>query len=127
MPARGRQTYHACHEHICPGRNDDKRRPRNGQALSCRRPGRAFRKRRGDPFRGHLRALRRLPPVRRVLPCRRLAQIIWAAVAVLRLPRWWLWLGIAGNAAVLAVYLASRTTGLPFGPDQGHTEPFGAL
>src|SRR5215831_4938493 len=55
------------------------------------------------------------------------AQIIWAAVAVLRLPRWWLWLGIAGNAAVLAVYLASRTTGLPFGPDQGHTEPFGAL
>ncbi len=55
------------------------------------------------------------------------AQIIWAAVAVWRLPRWWLWLGIAGNAAVLAVYLASRTTGLPFGPDKGHSEPFGAL
>jgi len=55
------------------------------------------------------------------------AQMIWAAVAVWRLPRWWLWLGIAGNAAVLAVYLASRTTGLPFGPDKGHTEPFGAL
>ena len=55
------------------------------------------------------------------------AQMIWAAVAVWRLPRWWLWLGIAGNAAVLAVYLASRTTGLPFGPDKGHPEPFGAL
>jgi hypothetical protein len=55
------------------------------------------------------------------------AQLIWAAVAVWRLPRWWLWLGIAGNAAVLAVYLASRTTGLPFGPDKGHTEPFGGL
>jgi len=55
------------------------------------------------------------------------AQMIWAAVAVWRLPRWWLWLGIVGNAAVLAVYLASRTTGLPFGPDQGHTEQFGAL
>jgi hypothetical protein len=55
------------------------------------------------------------------------AQMIWAAVAVWRLPRWWLWLGIAGNAAVLAVYLASRMTGLPFGPDQGHTEQFGAL
>src|SRR5215831_7182252 len=55
------------------------------------------------------------------------AQMIWAAVAVWRLPRWWLWLGIAGNAAVVAVYLASRTTGLPFGPDKGHPEPFGAL
>src|SRR5262250_1075742 len=55
------------------------------------------------------------------------AQMTWAAVAVRRLRRWWLWLGIAGNAVVLAVYLASRTTGLPFGPDQGHTEPFGAL
>src|SRR5215813_7932179 len=55
------------------------------------------------------------------------AQMIWAAVAVWRLPRWWLWLGIAGNAMILAVYLASRTTGLPFGPDKGHTEPFGAL
>jgi hypothetical protein len=55
------------------------------------------------------------------------AQMIWAAVAVWRLPRWWLWLGIAGNAAVLAVYLASRMTGLPFGPDKGHTEQFGAL
>ena len=39
----------------------------------------------------------------------------------------WLWLGIAGNAIIVAVYLASRTTGLPFGPDKGHTEPFGAL
>src|SRR5215510_4466730 len=55
------------------------------------------------------------------------AQMIWAAVAVWRLPRWWLWLGIAGNAIILAVYLASRTTGLPFGPDKGHPEPFGAL
>jgi hypothetical protein len=55
------------------------------------------------------------------------AQMIWAAVVVWRLPRWWLWLGIVGNAAVLAVYLASRTTGLPFGPDKGHTEQFGAL
>jgi len=55
------------------------------------------------------------------------AQLIWAAVAVWRLLRWWLWLGIAGNAMILGVYLASRTTGLPLGPDQGHTEPFGAL
>jgi hypothetical protein len=56
-----------------------------------------------------------------------LAQMIWASIAVWRLPRWWLWLGVAGNTPVLAVYLASRTTGLPFGPDPGHAEPFGAL
>ena len=55
------------------------------------------------------------------------AQAIWAAVVLWRPSRLWLWLGIAGNAIILAVYLASRTTGLPFGPDNGHTEPFGAL
>jgi len=55
------------------------------------------------------------------------AQAIWAAVVLWRPSRLWLWLGLAGNAIILAVYLASRTTGLPFGPDKGHTEPFGAL
>jgi hypothetical protein len=55
------------------------------------------------------------------------AQAIWAAAVLWRPSRPWLWLGIAGNALILAVYLASRTTGLPFGPDRGHTEPFGAL
>ena len=55
------------------------------------------------------------------------AQAIWAAVALWRPSRLWLWLGIAGNAIILVVYFASRTTGLPFGPDKGHTEPFGAL
>jgi hypothetical protein len=55
------------------------------------------------------------------------AQAIWAAVVLWRPSRLWLWLGIAGNAIILAVYLASRTTGLPFGPDKGHTEPFGGL
>ena len=29
----------------------------------------------------------------------------------------WLWLGLAGNALVIAVYVASRTTGLLVGPD----------
>ena len=55
------------------------------------------------------------------------AQAIWAAVVLWRPSRLWLWLGIAGNAFIVAVYFASRTTGLPFGPDKGHTEPFGAL
>jgi hypothetical protein len=34
---------------------------------------------------------------------------------------------VAGNAAVLAVYVASRTVGLPFGPDLHHPEQVGAL
>jgi len=37
------------------------------------------------------------------------------------------WLAIAGNAIVIAVYLGSRTVGLPFGPDVHHAEPAGAL
>ena len=55
------------------------------------------------------------------------AQIIWPVI-LLRWPsRLWLWLGIAGNAAVIAVYAASRTAGLPFGPDLHSPESVGAL
>src|SRR5262249_40724426 len=57
---------------------------------------------------------------------------VWArrsgpAVLLWRPSRLWLWLGMAGNAAVLAVYVASRTAGLPFGPDLHHPEQVGAL
>src|SRR6516164_924732 len=55
------------------------------------------------------------------------AQLIWPAVLLWRPSRLWLWLGMTGNAAVLAVYIASRTVGLPFGPDLHHPEPVGAL
>jgi hypothetical protein len=55
------------------------------------------------------------------------AQMIWAAVVLWRPSRLWLWLGLAGNALVIAVYVASRTTGLPIGPDVGSTEPVGGL
>ncbi|MGH3303323.1 MAG: hypothetical protein ACRDOK_16900 [Streptosporangiaceae bacterium] len=55
------------------------------------------------------------------------AQMIWLAVLLWRLSRLWLWLGIAGNAIVIAVYVASRTVGLPFGPDVHHAESVGAL
>ena len=41
--------------------------------------------------------------------------------------RIWLWLGIAGNAIVLVIYIASRTAGLPFGPDLHNPESVGAL
>src|SRR6202051_3953741 len=55
------------------------------------------------------------------------AQVIWPAVLLWRPSRLWLWLGIAGNAAVIAVYVASRTAGLPFGPDLHSPESVGAL
>jgi hypothetical protein len=55
------------------------------------------------------------------------AQLIWAAVVLWRPSRLWLWLGMAGNALIVVVYLASRTTGLPVGPDVGHPEPAGGL
>jgi hypothetical protein len=55
------------------------------------------------------------------------AQAIWAGVVLWRPSRLWLWLGLAGNAIIVVVYFASRLTGLPFGPDKGHTEAFGAL
>src|ERR1022692_1379964 len=55
------------------------------------------------------------------------AQMIWPAVLLWRPSRLWLWLGIAGNALVLVVYVASRTTGLPFGPDVSNPEQVGAL
>src|SRR6516165_2856003 len=55
------------------------------------------------------------------------AQVIWPTVLLWRPSRLWLWLGIAGNATVIAVYVASRTVGLPFGPDVHHAESVGAL
>jgi hypothetical protein len=55
------------------------------------------------------------------------AQVIWPAVLLWRPSRPWLWLGIAGNAVVIAVYVASRIVGLPFGPDLHHPESVGAL
>ena len=55
------------------------------------------------------------------------AQLIWPAVLLWRPSRLWPWLGIAGNAIIIAVYVASRTVGLPFGPDLHNTESVGAL
>ncbi len=55
------------------------------------------------------------------------AQVIWPAVLLWRPSRFWLWLGVAGNAIVIAVYVASHTVGLPFGPDMRNPESVGAL
>jgi hypothetical protein len=55
------------------------------------------------------------------------AQIIWPVILLWRPSRLWLWLGIAGNATVIAVYVVSRTAGLPFGPNLHSPESVGAL
>jgi hypothetical protein len=39
----------------------------------------------------------------------------------------WLWLGVIGNAGVLVVYFASRSIGLPLGPDTKEVEAWGGL
>jgi hypothetical protein len=55
------------------------------------------------------------------------AQLIWAPIVVWRPSRLWLWLGILGNAIIVGVYFASRTVGLPFGPDLHHAEAYGGI
>jgi hypothetical protein len=55
------------------------------------------------------------------------AQVIWPAVLLWRPSRLWLWLGIAGNYVVIAVYVVSRTAGIPFGPNLHNPESVGAL
>jgi hypothetical protein len=39
----------------------------------------------------------------------------------------WLWLGVIGNAGVLVIYFASRSIGLPLGPDTKSVEAWGGL
>jgi hypothetical protein len=52
-------------------------------------------------------------------------QIAWAALVVVAGPRdRLLWLSV-GNALVVALWVASRTTGVPLGPSSGHREQVG--
>jgi len=53
------------------------------------------------------------------------AQVAWGALALIRAPRWWLALGVAGNVAVAATWVVSRTFGLPFGTYAGSVLPVG--
>ena len=53
-----------------------------------------------------------------------------SALAVLilrRTPPWLVLTGIAGNLAILWMYVLSRTNGPPFGPHAGRAEPAGLL
>jgi hypothetical protein len=51
------------------------------------------------------------------------AQVAWGVVALVRAPRWWLALGALANLAVAAVWVVSRTAGLPVGPEAHVTLP----
>src|SRR4051794_20286586 len=51
------------------------------------------------------------------------AQIVWGLVALARAPRWWLVLGVLGNAVVMLTWIVSRTVGLPFGEFEGVVLP----
>lgn len=53
------------------------------------------------------------------------AQVAWA-IAVLVKPSRNLWLvGAAGNAALILLWVITRTVGLPFGPEAGEAEAIG--
>jgi hypothetical protein len=49
-------------------------------------------------------------------------QIVWAGYFCVDDRRALWWLGLAVNAATLALWAITRTTGLPFGPDAGEAE-----
>jgi|GEM_PF-754702 len=49
-------------------------------------------------------------------------QALWAVGLVLSPSRWLLTAGLAGNLAVVGVWVVSRTTGLPLGPEPGAAE-----
>ena len=53
------------------------------------------------------------------------AEIVWGLVALFRAPRWWLVLGVLGNAAVVATWIVSRTVGLPVGEFAHEVLPVG--
>ena len=50
-------------------------------------------------------------------------QALWAVGVIVRPSRGLLLIGLAGNALVILVWLISRTTGLPIGPEAGVPEP----
>lgn len=54
-------------------------------------------------------------------------QAMWAQVYLLVRTATLAWVGVIVNAAVIVVWIVSRTTGLPFGPTPWVAEPIGTL
>ena len=56
------------------------------------------------------------------------AQLAWGAALYRHGRRWLLWVGAAASLAVVAVWVVSRTSGMPLGPDGAwRPEPVGPL
>lgn len=53
------------------------------------------------------------------------AQLAWAIAAMWRPTRTLFWIGAIGNGLIVAAWIATRTTGLPFGPDPWQPETIG--
>jgi hypothetical protein len=54
-------------------------------------------------------------------------QALWALGVVVAPTRWTLAVGLLANAAIACVWLISRTTGVPIGPEPGVAEPAALL
>jgi hypothetical protein len=52
-------------------------------------------------------------------------QVIAGVLLLRAWPAIWLWFGIVGSSAVIAIWIVSRTVGLPFGEDPGQAEALG--
>jgi hypothetical protein len=50
------------------------------------------------------------------------AQALYAGSLILWPRRWLYWVGIVGNVALIALYIVTRTHGVPMGPDTGMIE-----
>lgn len=56
-----------------------------------------------------------------------LSQLAFAVVILVRPSYRLLVAGVAGSATIVVLWLATRVVGVPIGPDNGATEPFGLL
>lgn len=52
-------------------------------------------------------------------------QVVWAGAALLKPNALVLLSGVVASAAVIAIWVVSRTAGLPIGPEAGEPEPVG--
>jgi hypothetical protein len=52
-------------------------------------------------------------------------QLVWAVVVVASRSRLLIWVGVIGNAAIVVLWIVTRTVGTLVGPESGTPEPIG--